>query len=164
MDKLLEVVGWADVDENNVDENDVVLGILEELVDVLEELVDLLVIGNVDMLLDVNIGVIDEDELVDVFELDVVGATKLDVLVFNVLVKRLKLENKLEEEEDEELGATNILLDDEELGIMKELEAMKELVSLEENELVVDELLEAKLWAETKFIRLSKNVNNIVCM
>lgn len=162
MDKLLEVVGWADVDD--VDENDVVLEILEELVDVLEELIDVLVIGNVDMLLDVNIGVIDEDELVDVFKIDVVGATKLDVLVFNVLVKRLKLENKLEEEEDEELGATNILLDDEELGIMKELEAMKELVSLEENELVVDELLEAKLWAETKFIRPSRNVNNIVCM
>ena len=93
VDKVSEVEGFID---EVLEEKEVVLLELEEELEL--ELFDELVIGRVEMLLDVNIGVIDEKVLLEVLVFEAIGdveVEELEELVLTELVNKLKLEEEL---------------------------------------------------------------------
>jgi len=97
VDKVSEVEGF--IDEVLEEKEVVLLELEEELEEELElEIFDELVIGRVEMLLDVNIGVIDEKVLLEVLVFEAIGdveVEELEELVLTELVNKLKLEEEL---------------------------------------------------------------------
>jgi len=159
VDKVSEVEGFID---EVLEEKEVVLLELEEELEL--ELFDELVIGRVEMLLDVNIGVIDEKVLLEVLVFEAIGdveVEELEELVLTELVNKLKLEEELwviKEllDDEKELEDSDTLLDGVKLVVMKEL------VGLLEEELWDDELLNSKFWADTTNLVMNRHDNKSV--
>lgn len=147
MDNDFDVV-WVieDVDED-VGVKEVLLLDSEKLELLERELFDVLVIGKVDMLLDVIIGV---DEVDVVFNKDI----ELETLVLIEVVNKLKLDVVFD---DVSVGATKILDDElvvanvlgEELVEILDEELKRELDSILKVEIANEELLDMKFWANT---------------
>lgn len=163
VDKVSEVEGF--IDEVLEEKEVVLLELEEELEEELElEIFDELVIGRVEMLLDVNIGVIDEKVLLEVLVFEAIGdveVEELEELVLTELVNKLKLEEELwviKEllDDEKELEDSDTLLDGVKLVVMKEL------VGLLEEELWDDELLNSKFWADTTNLVMNRHDNKSV--
>lgn len=142
MDNDFDVVGVIEDVDEDVGVKEVLLLDSEKLELLERELFDVLVIGKVDMLLDVIIGV---DEVDVVFNKDI----ELETLVLIEVVNKLKLDVVFD---DVSVGATKILDDElvvanvlgEELVEILDEELKRELDSILKVEIANEELLDMK--------------------